>query len=892
MKRWIKWGPILSVALVFAFCLNIDAQVPSPPTIPPTPAPIPAVAPVPPAAPPAPKLPPLFKFVVPWDDATPSAVDISAWLPSPDGASQFVTVKDGHLFLHDKRIRFFGVNLSLGANFPSHEDADKIAGHLAKFGLGCVRLHKLAARPAPLGLLQSDNMTFDPAQFEKLDYLVFALKEKGIHVDMVLQDGRAYPKATAWDNMPDADQGVDNFYPPMIEAQRKYAADLLGHINAYTKAPYGNEPAVAFIEINNESSLLNEWWNYRLDDMPEVYAKELQDQWNKWLTAKYGTNDKLTAQWNAHVAAAGPELLGTGGFTTWAAEAKYPAGGKQEAVTTEPFPATALHITAPGTDPAQGYYIRYHQPIDATKSYAFSFLAKASRARTMAVGVHQVNGWYETVVNLPVTVGTDWKKYTVTFISPIGIGSARFGFDNLAGEVGDWYFANLSLTTSAMQGLPDGEKLGSVSVLNKRDYYGRTSEVQSDWIAFLVDTEKNYWAGMDKYLKETVKTPSLVMGTKAEASPMLIQADLDGVNAQASWNNPRFPIPTNPDEWVSKSQSLVTDPQGGSINRLAALRVAGKPFICTEYDEPAPNTFSSESFLLLGAYAALQDWDAVFASSYSSNLDTMKSGMISDFYDITQNPAKMATLPAAVALFVRGDVQTAPPHIVSVPAGTYWDQWQKTGPATDLTKFGIGADEALRHPVQFTLTGAASAGSPTIQSVFPGTTSDTMDLRWNSALEQSQVTIDTPRSAGIIGFAQEKAFPLSQVTITPHATMQGWSTITTTVMEGDNFQTAHRVLITATGSSANTGMKWKSGEVAYLSKNWGSAPSRVEGIGATITLPVSGDAKAWALGESGQHLAEIPVKIDHGRATIDIEPEAKTLWYEVDFTPSTASVSH
>ena len=82
------------------------------------------------------------------------------------------------------------------------------------------------------------------------------------------------------------------------------------------------------------------------------------------------------------------------------------------------------------------------------------------------------------------------------------------------------------------------------------------------------------------------------------------------------------------------------------------MRVAGKPYICTEYNEPAPNTFSSETFPLLCAYAALQDWDAVFSFAYSHDLRTMKSGMIPSFFDIAQHPAKIGS-QRQVATFVK-----------------------------------------------------------------------------------------------------------------------------------------------------------------------------------------------------------------------------------------------
>ena len=65
------------------------------------------------------------------------------------------------------------------------------------------------------------------------------------------------PTTTAPDGHdgPRVDKLVDLFDPDLIAAQRRYAADLLGHVNAYTHARYADEPGVGLVEINNENSL-------------------------------------------------------------------------------------------------------------------------------------------------------------------------------------------------------------------------------------------------------------------------------------------------------------------------------------------------------------------------------------------------------------------------------------------------------------------------------------------------------------------------------------------------------------------------------------------------------------------------------------------------------------
>ena len=71
------------------------------------------------------------------------------------------------------------------------------------------------------------------------------------------------------------------------------------------------------------------------------------------------------------------------------------------------------------------------------------------------------------------------------------------------------------------------------------------------------------------------------------------------------------------------------------------------------------------AMILLAAFAAIQDWDAVYAYDYCSRKNEWDARRIPNFFDIDQHPTKMATLPAAVAMFVRGDVQPAREQVVA-----------------------------------------------------------------------------------------------------------------------------------------------------------------------------------------------------------------------------------
>ena len=136
-----------------------------------------------------------------------------------------------------------------------------------------------------------DKLTLDPQKLAQLDYLIDQLKQHGIYVDINLHVSRSFgPKEgfSGQQQRPKYDKGLDNLEPRMIELQKKYARDLLTHVNPYTKTPYTREPAVAVVEINNENSLYTAWNQGWMDDLPEPYAGTYQQLWNDWLRHKYG----------------------------------------------------------------------------------------------------------------------------------------------------------------------------------------------------------------------------------------------------------------------------------------------------------------------------------------------------------------------------------------------------------------------------------------------------------------------------------------------------------------------------------------------------------------------------------------------------------------------------
>ena len=238
----------------------------------------------------------MFPFHIPENGAG-GAASAERFLDAPAGKHGFVRVAGKSFATDAGPIRFNGTNLTGPANFPDHETADRLAERFARLGINCVRLHymdtwyKNFMDERRQCLLDDDSETqrrLSPAQFDKLDYLVAALKKRGIYMNMNLHVGR---------KIDERDGGVKgghtktvgHFMPRLVELHREYAHDLLTHVNPYTGNAYAEEPAVAMIEISNEDKgIVYAHRDGSTGKWPQPCQDELSRQWKAWQVRNTG----------------------------------------------------------------------------------------------------------------------------------------------------------------------------------------------------------------------------------------------------------------------------------------------------------------------------------------------------------------------------------------------------------------------------------------------------------------------------------------------------------------------------------------------------------------------------------------------------------------------------
>ncbi|MGD0336873.1 MAG: hypothetical protein ABSB18_07255 [Candidatus Omnitrophota bacterium] len=233
-------------------------------------------------------------------------------LDTPAGKHGFVKVRYGHFYFEDgTRAKFWGTNLCFSSCFPTKQQAEMTANRLAFFGFNAVRLHHMDRTFEPEGIFkdthpESSNPqmkktgVLSERQLERLDYLIYQLKLRGIYIDMNLLVIRHFTKADsviAAEQLKIAGKPVSLFDPRLIELQKEYARNLLTHYNPYTKMRYCDDPSIALIEITNENSLFDYWKIDKLNgfaggigknSIPNYYVVELNKRWSDWLMKKYG----------------------------------------------------------------------------------------------------------------------------------------------------------------------------------------------------------------------------------------------------------------------------------------------------------------------------------------------------------------------------------------------------------------------------------------------------------------------------------------------------------------------------------------------------------------------------------------------------------------------------
>lgn len=842
---------------------------------------------------------PMFPFVIPWDDAVKNATDVSFLNPAPLEDQHRVTARGGHFFDQTgRRVRFLGVNLTFSANFPDKPDAEKVAARMHKFGINMVRLHHMDGRKAPMGLWDPNFPDFqhlDADQLDRLDYLVAQFKKNGIYVDLNLHVAR---KFGADDGFPDTQKLPPNgkvtawFEPRMVELQKQFAREMLSHRNPYTGQTYAQDPVMALIEIHNEDSMLDAARDGRMQALPDYYKNLLTQDWNGFLKRKYGNTAALLAAWNTNKPAHAENLLSNSQFTEgtagWKLERTAPAEGSLEIQDIPPGagtpPGRTMSLKTAVADGTHWHLQANYNGIDLKdgQDYTLKFWARSKADRQVTVNAKMDQApWKDLGLRRAISLTPEWKQYELVFRAEGPVPQhSRVTF--MMGEAtGEFWIANVELRAGFQLETGGSLEAGNISLMQPSP-----TPWGQDATRFLMDVERQYVENMRDTIKQELGARGLVTCSQASYGGLggvYRESGMDFVDMHAYWQHPNFPgRPWDPRNWNVRNTAMVADADFGTFPNPAMNRVAGKPFTVSEYNHAAPSNFSVETLPLIVSYAAWQDWDGVFLFDYQSDRNKWRTDQIENFFSVDSHPGKIAFLPAAALLFLRGEVPVAPlaqtlriPQDQVVPlaaaSGDTKNVWKNNG-ATNATVL------QARLGIEFITQGITSV-EPSARAGQPAG-----GLQWSPV--EGRFSYTSPQAQfAVTKYSQNTKAVFPNWSYDLGTSQNDFAALALASRDNLPIEQSHSLLLTVAGNVENTGMGWNA-EHTSVSDKWGTGPVAAEGITGRITVRADqAGTVVYALDASGNRTQALPAQWLNGTLSFEIGPQYKTLWYEITKNP-------
>jgi hypothetical protein len=819
-----------------------------------------------------------------------------SFLNHPLTAADRVFVKDGHFYTvgldltprtkDDRRVRFFGVNLAFGANFPIQADAARIAKRLRRLGVNLVRLHHMdstqdpASSPSNANGILTDGPypSFNTVSVGRLRDFLSALAAEGIYCNLNLHVGYTFRPSV--DQIPVVPGGaiptqskpLHIFHPRMVELQRQYAAELVRRLGLQ------DNPVLAMVEVNNESSLMHEWQQNLLDPVLKgEYRNALQGQWNRWLATKYGSTAAVSEAWGASTAD-GPDVLSG----KWTLEQGHGKFGTLTATVTDGMPTAQVN---PGAGSGWLFLKQTGFHVQAGVRYVWSFEARADVAAGVTVSVpvsvmRDVSPW-DGLLYSTIALTSQWQTFTIAVTPAFAIqDSGRVSLD-VEYSPGPVYARNMKLVPAGQRGLAAGESVeqGTVSLLGPAE--GATAGRMSDYMAFLIATDRSYVNAMRDTVRAETDALVPITGTQIGYGGLAILDSQDGLDYQDNHfyiDHYNFPNTAwDGFDWRIRD-SAAADDGWLAFTNMAWARVAGQPYTVSEFNQPWPNTHAAEIDPSLAAYAAFQDWDGIVHFAYSHGRgwdDGVPNG-----FNINGDWTKFASIGQSAWIFRTGAVRTGE-SVLSVPVSaeernlSAQSGQSASGWVTSRAK--IAREVALGRRVQLVKDGEKT----TTAAEFEGN-----ELTFD--LQRKLLTVNAPGVVGVFGTDAQ---------------------VLLTALDGQPIASSRRMLLTAPGYSLRTlngqpqTLKNYPGTTDWWTiaganarpsgdLNGGSQPTYLQKVDAWVTVRTTATSiSVYALNGAGDPMRAM-MEVERVAGGFRIHLNADSPWYEITTDAPPTGATH
>ena len=260
-----------------------------------------------------------FPFAADDDAFSPKSVtDCSNLIPAPAGQFGFLQRVGGDLKFTGapaaSKFWAVGSGPGMGGRSKTPKEMEQAAKWFRKHGINLVRQHTVVGA---VGLLDAKG-NFDATKLDTYDRWFATLKAHGIyttwsvnypHHGAILRktdgyDATKFAELDATDKHRNGAAGqaitVNDFVnldPELQAILWRYTDKLLNHVNPYTKLAYKNDPALAVLEVQNESNLFFHTLNDLRKAQQPTFARMMRRGFFEFLKKKYGSKEAVAKAW-------------------------------------------------------------------------------------------------------------------------------------------------------------------------------------------------------------------------------------------------------------------------------------------------------------------------------------------------------------------------------------------------------------------------------------------------------------------------------------------------------------------------------------------------------------------------------------------------------------------
>ncbi|MBS1536844.1 MAG: carbohydrate binding domain-containing protein [Bacteroidetes bacterium] len=853
-----------------------------------------------------------FEFIIPQSGISNSEISTQPIKP----LSQII-IKDGHFATGNdgKRARFIGASFFYTACYPDSADAVSIAKRLHSLGFNAACFYGFDFTYWNQASFLADGNTSDalnPEQMNRIDWFIYQLSLNGIYIYMPVH-GEWQPRPgdgiTKWDTVP---RCLPYIEPEFITKHKQIVRMLMNHVNPFSNKAWKDDPAIAWLDLTHENSLMILWQNGQLMSprqygLTSYHISRLDTMFCIYLQNKYGNDIALKQSWMS-LPGSPKNIVQNGGFE----DAADPTTDWQLSVSEQ---AKAVLLTSDGNKvegersanikvsqtPGTSYFIQLiNRTVKLTKyrDYELRFSAKTTSAvgKRPFVIVAQRGMYPYDVYGLyqQDTVTANWKEYVIPFRSNTTDSSTVNLSFYLGQATGDFYLDNVQLHEVTTQGLMPGESMSNFSV--KRSAWNDNSvsiQRMADNAVFYTALVKTYTDQMYSFLKDSIGTKALISGgTQTELlNDLFAVKNTDFTNEFGGWDGAQ----QNGGKQTIQNRGMASDQYAGPFPNYARSKIKDKPFFVSGFLMAYPSAHQNEMLTMLPAYSAYQDWDGFFLTYYADSRYTNTNNIIDSLqaYQL-KNSTFLSMMPQAAHAFYSEAISPAKRtiglkytinNLLTPQWQLYRPHWLEINTDQRMLLFrkiqidSFDAKEQTELPHR-TISELSSDNGVDVKNLL----SDTEELLWNAA--DSVFTINTPRYVAATGAIGGKILTFSagkadiRVERLDAGSVGSFSWISDDSLP---ITQSKKSLLTLSSRAVNQGAVWQSKTGLTT---WGKGPMQTEAMTLRFSFTSSFDSiRIIPLDSAGNRTQEqlVITKLSNNKYSFEIDQnKIHSMWFIVE----------